>query len=72
MLDMAAADLLTEVETAITAILSGAQSYSLRGRSVTRANLAELREFRRELQEEIASDTAGGSMTTLGYQSRAR
>ena len=46
--------LLGEVNTAIRKVLSG-QSYSLGSRSVTRANLAELRSFRRELEAEIAA-----------------
>ena len=44
--------MLGEVNTAIRKVLTG-QSYSLGSRTVTRANLAELRAFRRELQAEI-------------------
>ena len=44
--------MLAEVNAAISKALAG-QSYSLGSRSVTRANLAELRSFRRELEAEI-------------------
>ena len=60
---MAASDLLTSVETAITAILTGAQSYKIGNREVTRANLKELIALRTQLQEEVAG---GGSMASLG------
>ena len=33
---------LEEVQTAITAVLAGAQSYTLHGRTVAKANLADL------------------------------
>lgn len=52
--------LLGEVNTAIRKVLSG-QSYSLGSRSVTRANLAELRSFRRELEAEIAALEESGT-----------
>ena len=46
--------MLAEVNAAISKVLTG-QSYSLGSRSVTRANLAELRSFRKELEGEIAA-----------------
>ena len=46
--------MLAEVNAAISKVLTG-QSYSLGSRSVTRANLAELRSFRKELESEIAA-----------------
>ena len=45
---------LSDVNTAIRKVLQG-QSYSLGSRSVTRANLTELRALRKELQAEIAA-----------------
>jgi hypothetical protein len=51
-----AAEILVLVNAAITAILTGAQSYTIAGRSLTRADLAELREWRSELQTEIAAE----------------
>ena len=47
-------ELLAEVNTAIKKALSG-QSYTLGSRSVTRADLDDLRSFRRELEAEIAA-----------------
>jgi len=44
---------LADVETAIKAITLGAQSYSINGRTVSKANLAELRSLRREMQAEL-------------------
>ena len=44
--------LLEAVEDAIYAVLAG-QSYSLGSRSVTRADLGELRDMKREIQAEI-------------------
>jgi hypothetical protein len=51
---------LVDVNTAITAILGSAQSYSIGTRSLTRANLAELRKWKKELEDEIAA-LSGGS-----------
>lgn len=44
---------LADVEAAIKAIATGAQSYSINGRTVGKANLAELRSLRREMQAEL-------------------
>ena len=44
--------MLDEVNAAIRKVLAG-QSYSLGSRTVTRADLSELRAFRKELQAEI-------------------
>mgnify|MGYP007003532175 FL=1 len=63
---MAAADLLTQVEEAISAVLSG-QAYTIGERQLTRANLGELRLIRRELLQEMA---AGSQMCTLGQLDR--
>jgi hypothetical protein len=51
---------LADVKTAIKMILSGAQSYSIGSRSLTRANLSELRKWKKELEDDIAS-LSGGS-----------
>ena len=50
---------LANVNTAIEKIL-GAQSYTIGSRSLTRANLAELRKWKKELEDEIAG-LSGGS-----------
>lgn len=49
------AELLENVETAITAILTGAQSYTIGTRSYTRADIKTLRDWRRDLKNEITS-----------------
>jgi len=51
---------LKDVNDAIKTILSGAQSYTIGSRSLTRANLAELRKWKKELEDEIAA-LSGGS-----------
>jgi hypothetical protein len=51
---------LKDVNAAIKTILCGAQSYTMGSRSLTRANLAELRNWKRELEDEIAG-LSGGS-----------
>jgi hypothetical protein len=54
------ADMLDEVESAISAVLMG-KSYSVNGRSLTRENLSELTKWRSALKTEIASaDNLGG------------
>lgn len=52
--------MLGEVNTAIRKVLTG-QSYSLGSRTVTRANLAELRSFRKELEAEIEALEESGT-----------
>ena len=44
---------LTDIEAAIKALALGAQSYAVAGRSVTRANLAELKTLRKEMRSEL-------------------
>jgi hypothetical protein len=51
---------LADVNAAIKIILGGAQSYTIGSRSLTRANLAELRKWKKELENEIAG-LSGGS-----------
>lgn len=58
-----ASTLLTEYETAISAVLRG-QSYSIAGRSVTRANLAELERGRDKYKREVARENSGGMPVT--------
>ncbi len=66
-----AAEMLVLVNAAITAILTGAQSYTIAGRSLTRADLAELREWRKELKDEIAAD-AGTSYPCINVGTMRR
>lgn len=53
-------ELLDNVNDAIVKVLAG-QSYSLGSRTVTRANLAELRSFRKELEAEIEALEENGT-----------
>ena len=45
-----------EVDKAITAVLVGRQSYKIGSRSLTRANITELRKLRADLAAEIAAE----------------
>lgn len=51
--------LLQEVNTAITKILVGGQSYKIGSRQLTRADLKELYAIRNDLQAQAASGTPG-------------
>lgn len=57
---MESKELLLQVEKAINTITVTGQSYKLGSRSVTRADLAELREMRKELMQEIAASESVG------------
>ena len=65
-------ELLAQTEAAITACLT-AQSYTVAGRMKSMAQLATLRDFRKELLTEIdAASESGGSMCSLGSFMEAR
>lgn len=49
--------LLSEVDNAIYSILVGGQSYKIGSRSLTRANITELKNIRAELKGELAKDS---------------
>ena len=51
-------ELLAQVKEAITAILSGAQSYTIGTRSLSRADLKALLEWRDELYAEVIQEEA--------------
>jgi thiamine pyrophosphokinase len=51
---------LADVNKAIRMILAGAQSYTIGSRSLTRANLMELRNWKKELEDEITALSGGG------------
>jgi len=53
------AERLLEVDTAIHAVLFGGQSYKLGTRSVTRADLALLRQMRDDLAAQLQSEADG-------------
>jgi hypothetical protein len=63
--------LLTQIETAITALLTGQHSsYSIGDRTVSRLDLEQLMKERRILQQEVESNSGG--MFSLAKRSRAR
>jgi len=58
----------TEVEQAIRAVMTAGQSYTLSdGRSVTRANLAELRSLLVQVQASEAAVARGGVFVPIGF-----
>lgn len=57
---------LDQIESAITAIETKGQSYTIGGRSLNRGNLAELYAERRRLERLVARDTRGGLRTRYG------
>jgi len=58
---------LDEVAAAISAILSGAQSYKLGDRMVSRANLGELEAREKRLEKDIARLSGGRPRVSTGY-----
>lgn len=56
------AEMLEQINAAITAVLSGGQSYKIGSRSLTRADLSTLQAMRAELEAQI---TAGQASTLL-------
>lgn len=61
------AEQLAQVNAAITAVLSGGQSYKLGGLSLTRADLAELRALRDQLE---AAQEGSGELLPRTYVAR--
>ena len=59
---MESKELLLKVEEAITKITLTGQSYKIGSRSLTRADLTELRTMRKELKQEIASGADGSQL----------
>lgn len=51
-----AASLLSEVNRAIAAVMVGGQSYKIGSRSLTRANITELKKLRAELTAQLAEE----------------
>lgn len=48
--------LLEQVDEAISAILNGAQSYTIGTRTLTRANLKDLMEYQKQLESEVGAE----------------
>jgi len=57
--------MLSEVEDAISALLTGALEYEIRGRRVKRADLDSLRRWRADLKQEIQYESDGGGMSSV-------
>lgn len=55
---MTKTELLEQVNQAISAILLTGQSYTIGSRSLTRANITELRKLKADLEAEVASESA--------------
>lgn len=60
---------LDDVITAMRVIATGAQSYTIGSRSVTKANLTELRKWRADLEGEL-SDAQGTSVRVISWEGR--
>ena len=56
-----AAQRLSEIRSAIHAVLMGGQSYAIGSRKLTRADLGLLRKMEKELQAEVAADESSGN-----------
>lgn len=57
---MTAKEQLEEVNRAITAVLTGAQSYKIGSRSVQRADLKQLYAMKNDLTAQLAAESSGG------------
>lgn len=64
---MTNSELLAEVRTAISAILTGGQSYKIGSRTLTRANLTELKNLKSELEAAVAAENDSGSLLDGTY-----
>lgn len=60
-------DLLIEVNNAIHSILVGGQSYKIGSRTLTRANLTELKNMRAELETEISTEDNSSNLIEGAY-----
>lgn len=56
---MKAEELLDQVNTAITTVLCGGQSYKIGSWSLTRADLAMLKSMRDDLEAQLATEESG-------------
>ena len=53
-------DMLDEVNSAITAVLVGGQSYKIGSRNLTRADLKELYKMKNDLQAQLSQENSTG------------
>lgn len=56
---MSPAEMLAQVNSAITTVLCGGQSYKIGSRSLTRADLAMLKSMRDDLEAQLANEDSG-------------
>ena len=61
---------LDDVIAAMRAIARGAQSYQIGSRSVTKADLAQLRAWSHDLETELSAAQQGGTVTYMGWDGR--
>ncbi len=59
---MTPAEMLAQVNTAITTVLCGGQSYKIGSRSLTRADLAMLKSMRDDLEAQVEQEDSGSLM----------
>ncbi|MEG1592810.1 MAG: peptidylprolyl isomerase [Oscillibacter sp.] len=64
--NMTPAELLAQVNAAITTVLSGGQSYKIGSRALTRADLSMLKSMRDDLEAQ-AAETATGPLMGRTY-----
>jgi conjugal transfer/entry exclusion protein len=62
---MTAAEQLTQINTAITAIESGAQEYQIGSRRLKRPDLSVLYQERRQLQQQVMQESAGDTFVAV-------
>ena len=62
-----AQNLLTQVEAAITALLTGAEEMQISGRRYRKTDLEKLRVMRKSLQEELFYEGLSAGGTTRAY-----
>lgn len=60
-------ELLSQVTKAIVAITTTGQSYSIGSRTLTRANLTELREFKKELEAQVSAENGASALFSNCY-----
>ena len=66
-IDMSTAQLLKEVNNAISTILIGGQSYTIGRRTLTRADLGALRSLRSDLMAQLSAEDTDGSLIANAY-----
>lgn len=62
-----AQDLLTQVETAITALIAGAEEMQINSRKYRKTDLDKLRVMRKSLQEEVFYEQLSAGGATRAY-----